>query len=137
MSDRELALADLWATGVAPDGHPTRFHRRELDAFGILRSGLLARQTSGDRILVAGVVTHRQRPATAGGTTFLNLEDEDGLINVIVSRGCWQRHQYTALTAVALIVRGKVENVEGVINVVADKLVEFSLAAPITARNFR
>ena len=37
--------------------------------------------------MVGGVVTHRQRPATAGGTTFLNLEDETGLINVIVSKG--------------------------------------------------
>ena len=137
MSDRELALADLWSTGVAPGGHPTRFHRHELDAFGILRSAQLPEQTSGDRIMVAGVVTHRQRPATAQGTTFLNLEDEDGLINVVVSRGCWRRHEQVALTAVALIVRGRVEIVEGVINVVADKLVEFTMAAPIAARNFR
>ena len=82
-------------------------------------------------------MTHRQRPATASGTTFLNLEDEDGLINVIVSRGCWQRHKQTALTAVALIVRGKIEIVEGVINIVADKIVEFSMAAPIASRDFR
>ena len=77
MTDRELSLANLWATGVAPDGHPTQYHRAELDSLGVLPSSLLPQQTSGDRIMVAGVVTHRQRPATAGGTTFLNLEDED------------------------------------------------------------
>ena len=137
MTDRELALANLWATGVAPDGHPTVFHRAELDSLGVLPSSLLAKQTSGDRIMVAGTVTHRQRPATAGGTTFLNLEDEDGLINVIVSKGCWQRHKQVALTAPAVIVRGRVEIVEGVINVVADKIVAFAMAVPIASRNFR
>ncbi len=137
MTDREIALANLWATGVAPDGHPTLFYRDDLDAFGVLASSELKNQTSGDRVLVAGVVTHRQRPATASGTTFLNLEDEHGLINVIVSKGCWQHHKHVALSAVALIVRGKVELVEGVINVVADKLVEFSMVAPAMSRDFR
>ena len=44
----------------------------------------------GSKVVVGGVVTHRQRPATAGGTTFLNLEDETGLVNVVVSLGCWR-----------------------------------------------
>ena len=82
-------------------------------------------------------MTHRQRPATASGTTFLNLEDEYGLINVIVSKGCWQRHKHVALTATALIVRGKVEIAEGVINVIADKLVEFTVATRRMSRDFR
>jgi len=137
MTDREISLANLWAIGVAPDGHPTLFYRDDLDAFGVLPSSALGDQVSGDRILIAGVVTHRQRPATASGTTFLNLEDEHGLINVIVSKGCWQRHKHVALTAVALIVRGRVEIAEGVINVVADKLVEFSMVAPSMSRDFR
>ena len=137
MTDREIALANLWATGIAPDGHPTRFYREDLDRFAVLRSEDLASQTSGERVMVAGVVTHRQRPATASGTTFLNLEDEYGLINVIVSVGCWQRHKQVALTATALIVRGKVEIVEGVTNVIADKLVEFTVAASRMSRDFR
>ena len=137
MTDREISLANLWATGVAPDGHPTRYYREDLNNFGVLPSSELPEQTSGDRVMVAGIVTHRQRPATASGTTFLNLEDEHGLINVIVSKGCWQRHKQVALSSTALIVRGKVELVEGVINVVADKLVEFTVAAPIASRDFR
>ena len=87
-------------------------------------------------------MTHRQRPATAAGVTFLNLEDEFGLINVVVSRGCWQHHQQVALTASALIVRGRVEIAEGVINLVADKLVEYATVVsagdvPIGSRDFR
>ena len=137
MTDREIALANLWATGVAPDGHPTRFYREDLERFGIVGSNTLPTQRSGERVMVAGVVTHRQRPATASGTTFINLEDEYGLINVIVSKGCWQRHKQVALSSVALIVRGKVEIAEGVTNLIADKLVEFTVAVPTMSRDFR
>ncbi len=58
---------------------------------------------------MAGIVTHRQRPATAGGTTFLNLEDETGLINVICSRGVWARYRSAAQGAAALLIRGRLE----------------------------
>ena len=137
MSDQETALADLWATGVAPDGHPTRFLRSALDERGVITSAGLAAVASGERVAVAGVVTHRQRPATAGGTTFINLEDETGLINVICSRGCWQHHRQVAGTATALLVKGRVENVEGVVNVLAEHLEPLHLAVPMASRDFR
>ena len=69
MTGAEEARADLWATGVSPEGHPTRFVRAHLDR---PRRGHRRRagraSTAGERVLVGGVVTHRQRPATAGGT---------------------------------------------------------------------
>ena len=83
------------------------------------------------------MVTHRQRPATAGGTTFLNLEDETGLINVIVSKGCWQRHLTVARGAPALLVRGRVENAENVVNVIAERMEPLPLGAPSRSRDFR
>jgi error-prone DNA polymerase len=137
MSDQEEAIADLWATGISPDGHPTRFLRHHLDARGVVPATGLRQIPSGTRVLVAGVVTHRQRPATAGGTTFLNLEDETGLCNVVVSKGCWQRHRVLARTAPALLIRGRVENAEGVVNVVAERLELLPLGAPTKSRDFR
>ncbi len=122
MRPEEVARADLWATGVSPDGHPTRFVRRLLDERGVVTSEGLKTLDHGDKVLVAGVVTHRQRPATAGGTTFLNLEDETGLVNVVVSRGCWTRYAQLARSAPALLVRGRLERAGGVVNVVAEKL---------------
>jgi error-prone DNA polymerase len=83
------------------------------------------------------VVTHRQRPATAGGTTFLNVEDETGLVNVVVSKGCWQRYKSAARGAPALLVRGRIEKEEGVINVVADKLEPLPVGAELRSRDFR
>lgn len=91
-----------------------------------------------NKVLVAGVVTHRQRPATAGGTMFINLEDETGLVNVIASRGCWMRYRAVARGAPALIVRGRLERAEGVVNVVAEKITELHLdLGPLRSRNFR
>jgi error-prone DNA polymerase len=137
MSDRETATADLWATGVAPDGHPTRFIRAQLEQRGVVTATGLAAVAPGSRVLVGGVVTHRQRPATASGTTFLNLEDETGLVNVVVSQGCWARYRRVARTAPAMLVRGRLERAEGVTNVVADKLEPLPLAATVPSRDFR
>ena len=135
--DQETAVADLWATGVAPDGHPTRFVRPHLDRLGVVTARGLSRVDPGERVLVGGVVTHRQRPATAGGTTFINLEDETGLINVVCSKGLWQRYRRVARTAPALLVRGRLERAEGVTNVVADKLEPLPLRARVASRDFR
>jgi error-prone DNA polymerase len=88
-------------------------------------------------VLVGGVVTHRQRPATAAGTTFLNLEDETGLVNVIVSKGCWVHHRRLVQTAPALLVRGRLETTEGVTNVIAERLSLLPLSAAVPSRDFR
>ena len=136
MSPQEQSAADLWTTGVAPDGHPTRFHRAELDAAGVVPAKDLLSRPPG-RILVAGTVTHRQRPATTGGTMFINLEDETGLINVIVSRGCQARFRSTALMSRALMVRGRLESHEGTANVIAEHLAPLTLPATLPSRDFR
>ncbi len=138
MDDWEEAVADLWATGVAPDGHPTRFLRADLDRRGALSAVELRSRPDGEKVLVAGIVTHRQRPATAAGVTFMNLEDETGLINVVVSRGCWQRYRHVAGSAPALLVSGRLErSVDDVINVVATRMELLPVVATVPARNFR
>src|SRR5262245_32193813 len=131
------ARADLWATGVSPDGHPTRFVRHLLDDLGVATSAGLADHDHGSRVTVAGVVTHRQRPATAGGTTFLNLEDETGLLNIVVSKGCWAHHRRVVRTAPALLVRGKLERVDGVTNVLAERIEALPIKAAVRSRDFR
>ncbi len=137
MSPAEVSRADLWATGVAPDGHPTRFIREELAAAGVVTAADLAGRGDGEKVLVGGVVTHRQRPATAGGVTFLSLEDETGLINVVVSGGCWQHHRKVAGGSPALLVRGRLEHSEGVLNVVAERLEALPVTRAPASRDFR
>ena len=139
MEPVEEAVADLWATGISADGHPTSVLRDQLDAQGILTATGLADAEAGSRVRVAGLVTHRQRPMTAQGTTFLNLEDETGLVNVVVSKGCWNRFRRVAREAPALVVRGRLERSEGVTNVVADHLAPLPLPAATlhASRDFR
>ncbi len=137
MDEVETAVADLWATGVAPTGHPTRFLRDELQRRGVLTSDQLQTAEPRSRVTIAGVVTHRQRPMTAQGTTFMNLEDETGLINVVISKGCWARHRAVARDAAALMIRGRLERSEGVVNVVAEQLVPLPVPASNASRDFR
>ena len=138
MSPVELGAADLWATGLSADSHPVQFVREQLDVLGAVPADGLAAVAPGTRVLVGGVVTHRQRPATAGGTTFLNLEDETGLINVICSKGVWDRYRRVGRTAAALLVRGRLESAEGVVNVIADQLRPLPLGVRTTrSRDFR
>jgi error-prone DNA polymerase len=138
MDDWEEAVADLWATGVSPEGHPTRFLRADLDRRGAVTAVELRTMRDASKVLVAGVVTHRQRPATAAGVTFVNLEDETGLINVVVSRGCWQRYRHVAGSAPALLISGRLErSVDEVVNVVAERIDLLPVVASTPARNFR
>ncbi|MEY4175613.1 MAG: hypothetical protein RI900_2778 [Actinomycetota bacterium] len=137
MEPVEVAVADLWATGVAPDGHPTRFLRDQLAQRGVVTATDLAEREPRSKVLVAGVVTHRQRPMTAQGTMFMNLEDETGLVNVVVSKGCWARYRRVARDAAALLVRGRLERAEGVVNVVAEELLPLPVAAGAASRDFR
>ena len=138
LSPAEQLASDLWATGVSPDDHPIRFLRPTLTARGVRAADTLATAESGRRIEVGGVVTHRQRPATAAGVTFLNLEDETGLVNVVCPVGVWNRYRRVARQAPAMIVRGILErSEEGVVNVVADRLEPLDSAIRTTSRDFR
>jgi error-prone DNA polymerase len=136
-SDVETAMADVWATGVSPDSYPTQFVRDQLAAAGVLTARGLSTLDNGSRVLVGGVVTHRQRPATASGITFLNLEDETGLVNVICSKTVWARHRRVARESAALVIRGMLERVDGVTNVVAERIDKLELSVKSTSRDFR
>jgi error-prone DNA polymerase len=137
MSALELAAADVWATGVSPDSHPVQFLRERLEQMGVVPANRLLAVPDGTRILVAGAVTHRQRPATAQGVTFMNLEDETGMVNVLCSRGVWGRHRKLAQTASALVVRGIVQNATGAVTVVADQMRAMDMRVASRSRDFQ
>ncbi|WP_166864241.1 error-prone DNA polymerase [Salinibacterium sp. ZJ70] len=134
----ETLAGDLWATGISPDDHPVRHLRARLAARGVLPASALREAESGRRIEVAGLVTHRQRPATASGITFMNVEDETGLVNVICGAGFWARHRRVARDEPAVIVRGILErSPEGVINVLADAIEPLRAGVEHRSRDFR
>ncbi len=137
-SSFEQLSADLWATGISSDDHPLAHFRGALRQRGVLSCAELRTHETGRRIEVAGLVTHRQRPYTASGITFLNLEDESGLSNIICSAGVWKRHRRTARESPALIVRGILErSPEGVVNVLADAFEDLRTGLPHRSRDFQ
>jgi error-prone DNA polymerase len=138
LTDAEQVVYDLWATGISPGDHPIRHVRERLDERGVIRVDRLAHAETGRRIEVGGVVTHRQRPATASGITFLNIEDESGTVNVIAGVGVWTRYRRVAREAPAMIVRGILErSPDGVTNLIADRFESLTVSAPHRSRDFR
>ena len=96
MTEMETVHADLWAMGISTGKHPTEFVRDELHRQGVVTAADLRALPDRTVVEVAGIVTHRQQPATSKGTVFLNLEDETGLINVICAKGVWKRFRTVA-----------------------------------------
>lgn len=138
LTPEEQTVSDIWATGISPDGHPLEFLRAELVSRGVRSAADLRSAETGRRLLVAGVVTHRQRPATARNVTFLNLEDETGLVNVVCSTGVWNRYRRVARESPALVVRGMLErSPEGVVNIIADGFETLGIRAPSRSRDFQ
>jgi error-prone DNA polymerase len=141
MDATDLLVADVWATGLSPEHHPITLVRDFLTSAGALPIATLSTVAANERVLVGGLVTHRQRPATAGGITFLSLADETGMLNVVCSPGLWQRHRKTALTSAAMLIRGRLEITKttgntDVINLVADRLSPLIIATKPASRDF-
>jgi error-prone DNA polymerase len=136
-SSFEILRDDLWATGISVDDHPVAHLRDALDERGVLPSSALRTHESGRRVEVAGLVTHRQRPGTASGMTFMNLEDEHGWVNVICSVGVWKRYRRIARESPALLVRGILERSDqGVTNLLADAFEPLSAGVLHRSRDF-
>ncbi len=137
MTEMETAAADLWSTSMMTNGSPMEFVRPRLAERGVLTAVDLNTAPNGRRVMVAGVVTHRQRPSTAQGVTFLNLEDETGLVNVICSVGLWRRQRRVAVSAKAMVITGRLERAEGVVNLIAQRIEALDLSLATTSRDFR
>ena len=134
MDEQEQHLADLWAVGASVS-HPIQFVRDRLgDCLTV--SEVLALRKHTRSVTVGGVVTHRQRPSTANGVIFLNLEDETGLLNVVVLPPVWESQRDVARRNPALRVEGMVEYRDGVTNLVARRFEPLVVVAA-RSRDFR
>jgi error-prone DNA polymerase len=131
----ELAR-DLWATGLTVGPGALALLRPSLAARGVLSAAELQTPdahpppgpgSTPSRVTVAGIVTHRQRPQSARGAVFLNLEDETGMIGVVFSPGAWTRWRELAASAPALEVRGRLERAGPVVSIVAERLAPLAL----------
>ncbi|MFO7699400.1 MAG: error-prone DNA polymerase [Acidimicrobiia bacterium] len=136
MDGLETMHADLWSTGITLI-HPVSFIRDQLDDRGVLRiEDALRLRRHATRVSVGGVVTHRQRPGTANGVRFFNIEDETGIMNVVVMPPVWDANFEIARKAIGLVITGILEYRDGVTNLVAHRF-EVWPAPVIPSRDFR
>jgi len=141
MTPVEETLADLWATGTYGT-HPVAHIRDMLTGHGVLAAAAVRDAPAESVATVAGLVTHRQRPPTAGGVVFISLEDETGMANVICPPRVWEAHKRMA-AAPALLISGRVERTGGKdgkggsVSLVASVLHPLRVAATVPSRDFR
>ncbi len=130
---------DYATTGLTLRAHPISFVREELDRLGIARAEQLATLPADGPVIVAGLVLVRQRPSTAKGITFVTLEDETGVANLVVHQNTWDRFYQAARTAAALVAHGKLQREGIVIHVVVTRLEDLSKRLKISSqsRDFR
>ena len=122
MTPGELIVADYEGTGLSLGPHPMEFHRARLDRMRGSRASDLATTPHGTLVRVAGAVVVRQRPGTAKGFVFLNLEDETGLINVIVRPALFHRYRLALVNEPFLYVEGTLQHQDNVVSVRAERL---------------
>ena len=115
-------MADYAGMGLSVGPHPMALRRAALGRQGVTRAAELAARRHGSAVRVAGAVVVRQRPGTAKGFVFLNLEDETGLINVIVRPQHFARYRELLTGEPFLLVDGRLQHEDGVISVRAERL---------------
>jgi len=122
----EEVLSDYRTLGLTLAAHPLALLRDRLRARRVLGSLELQGRRHGSHVHTAGLVTQRQRPQTASGTIFVTLEDEHGMVNVIVWPRVAQRRRKALLGATLLAVRGRWEEVDGVQHLIAQDMEDLS-----------
>jgi error-prone DNA polymerase len=123
---QEEVIADYRTAGLSLRAHPIQFHRRQLDDLDIVPAARLAELEDGMFVHVAGLVLVRQRPGTAKGITFVTIEDETGVANLIIRQDVWQRFHRAARTAAALVAHGRLQKLDEVIHVLVTRLDDLS-----------
>jgi len=119
MKPVERLQADFAGTGFSIGAHPMRFCREQLNAMRVTSASQTKDLPDGSLVRVAGMVICRQQPQTAKGFVFLSLEDETGIVNIILKPKVFTRLRVTVLSHNYLLVRGVLQNQRGVVSVKA------------------
>ncbi|MEO5510524.1 MAG: error-prone DNA polymerase [Longimicrobiales bacterium] len=138
LEGEERIFLDYLATGICVDGHPMEHMRERLTSLGVASSRDLEGWDDRSTIVVAGLVVARQHPSTAKGTVFVLLEDEFGYMNVIVPAPLFKQNQEVVRHSQFLVIEGRFERVERVLNVVGSRFRELRVGRTSRERtNYR
>ena len=127
---RKDVISDYASQGFSLHRHPLSFAREALDQRRMLRARDVLGSRHGRRVRCAGLVTVRQRPHTANGVTFITLEDETGILNIIVWAALASSQRRILIESSLLGVEGELQSTEGVQHVVAHRLLNLDALLP-------
>ncbi|MEL6238641.1 MAG: OB-fold nucleic acid binding domain-containing protein, partial [Pseudomonadota bacterium] len=120
----EEVVADYQTTRLSLKAHPMAFLRPDLAERGFVRACDLRNRKFRSMVQVAGVVLIRQRPGSAKGVCFITLEDETGVINLVVWPDLKEKQRKVVMGARLMEVRGRVEYDDEVIHVIAQSMTD-------------
>ena len=123
-TEGERIVADYASVGLTLGRHPLALFREKFRQKQLLSAGELRCVANGHQVKTAGIVLMRQRPQTAGGVTFLTLEDETGQVNVIVWERVGREQRRALIESRLLEVQGKWQRVDEVTHIIADRLID-------------
>ena len=121
-TEGEDLLADYASLRFTLGRHPLALLRSRLDAHGAICARRLRELQTGRPVCVSGLVTGRQRPGTASGVIFMTLEDESGLINLVIWPKVLEQYRSAVLHAQLPLIHGHVQNEDQVVHVIARHL---------------
>jgi len=135
MSKGEHVVQDYASTALSLKAHPVSLVREKLRLFSVKSAQEIRDTQDGRTAKVAGLVIVRQRPGTAGGVCFISIEDETGFSNLVVFEKLFETYRKEILHSRLLMVEGKVQKEDGVVNVIVSKCFDFTgLLKDITSR---
>jgi error-prone DNA polymerase len=121
-TESQEILADYRHLGLTTGRHPLALLRPLLTRKGFRSSSDLQQLTDGSYVRVGGLVTHMQQPATASGVVFASLEDETGIVNIILWPKIFAAQRRCALESSLLVVEGTLQRRDRVAHVIAQRL---------------
>jgi error-prone DNA polymerase len=126
MTPPQRIYSDFKNSSLSIGAHPLSYHREALNRMGIYDAATARAQRNGFVLQVAGCVITRQRPGTAHGFVFLSLEDETGIVNVIIQPDLFDRKRELCSSAPYVVIRGVLQNIWNVVSVRAADIEELS-----------
>jgi error-prone DNA polymerase len=133
MTTEERLVADYSGAGLTTGPHPMAYHRSALRSEGILAAAELQQLAGNTSVRIAGCVIARQRPGTAKGFVFLSLEDETGIANIILTPDVFERDRLLVTRHRFLLIRGELQNNDGVVHVKAQQIAPLEITEASTA----
>ncbi|MDW8002821.1 MAG: DNA polymerase III subunit alpha [Deltaproteobacteria bacterium] len=121
-SNEEIVDLDYRILGLSPSFHPIKLLRDRLSGIEILKTTDIFQVQSEKEVMFLGLAVSKQRPETAKGFSFITLEDEYGMVNVVIRPKVYERFREIIRLESIILIKGKVEKKDGVINIIADEI---------------